>query len=194
MALFRFFRRLSQASSRRERQGVAAVEFALYSVVFLAVLAGTVDIGNLIFSEFQLDATVSAGAQFAVVGASNVDSTSGATLASSISSVVNNGHGSGAGWSNTVVVNNGPTVTTSNGSASSSGTAGNADSCYCPTGTPGSWSWGASKVCGSGCTGGGIAGKFVSVTASRGITPFFPGWAYVTGSTTLTRYAMVQVQ
>jgi Flp pilus assembly protein TadG len=194
MIFSHFGRRLCGAFSRRERQGVAAIEFALYSVVFLIVLAGTVDIGNLIFSEFQLDASVSAGAQYAVINASAVDSASGATLATSISAVVNNGYGSGSGWSNTVVVNNGPTVTTSNGSASSSGTANNANSCYCPTGTPGSWSWGTAKTCGSSCTGGGIAGKFVSVTANRGITPFFPGWAFVTGSTTLTRYAMVQVQ
>jgi len=193
MTASQFLRRFHRAFSCRERQGVAAIEFALYAIVFLIILAGTVDVGNLIFSEFQLDATVAAGAEFAVVNSSSVNSTGGATLASSISAAVNNGHGSGAGWSNTVVVNNGPTVATSNGSASSSGTATNADSCYCPTGSPGSWSWGTSKTCGSSCTGGGIAGRFVSIAASRTITPFFPAWGFVTNGTTLNRYAIVEV-
>ncbi|HVO26848.1 MAG TPA: TadE/TadG family type IV pilus assembly protein [Candidatus Margulisiibacteriota bacterium] len=185
--------RLLRALPFRDRRGVAAVEFALFSVVFLVILAGTVDIGNLIFSTYQLDATVSAGAQYAVVNATSVSSTNGATLASSISAVVNNGHGTGGGWSNTVVVNNGPTTTTSDGSPSSSGTALNADRCYCPTGSPGSWSWGSSQICGAGCGGGGIAGKFVSITATRTFTPFFPAWGILSGNT-LTRTAMVQVE
>ena len=185
--------RLLRALPFRDRRGVAAVEFALYSIVFLTILAGTVDIGNQIFSAYQLDATVSAGAQYAVVNAASVGSSGGATLASSISAVVNNGHSTGGGWSNTVVVNNGPSTTTSDGSASSGGTAANADSCYCPSGSPGSWSWGSSQTCGASCTGGGIAGKFVSITASHTFTPFFPTWGFIS-SNTLTRNAMVQVQ
>jgi len=177
----------------RDRRAVAGVEFALNSIVFLIILAGTIDVGNMIFSAYQLDATVSAGAQYAVVSGSSVNSTSGATLANSISAIVNNGHGSGGGWSNTVVVNNGPTTATADGSASSSGTPVNADSCYCPSGTPGSWSWGGSQTCGASCAGGGIAGKFVSITATRTFTPFFPAWAIIS-SNSLTRTAMVQVQ
>jgi len=193
MMISAFAHSLHRVVSRGERAGVAAIEFALYSTVFLAILAGTVDIGNLIFSEFQLDAQVAAGAQYAVIGASNVDSSSGASLASSVSTIVNNSRGSGAGWSNTVVINNGPSVTTTNGTPSSSGTAANADSCYCLTGTPGSWSWGGAQSCGNTCTGGGTAGKFVTITATRTIVPFFPSWAYFSNNT-LARSAVVQTQ
>jgi Flp pilus assembly protein TadG len=192
MTIARLSRPVHRVLPFRDRRGVAAVEFALFSVVFLIILAGTVDIGNLIFSEFQLDATVAAGAQYAVVNASSVNSSNGATLASSVSTVVNSGHSS-TGWSNTVVVNNGPSVTTNNGSPNSSGTAANADSCYCPTGSPGSWSWGTSKTCGSSCTGGGKAGKFVTISATRSFTPFFPAWGFISNNT-LSRSAMVQVQ
>ena len=192
MTITQFACRYCRAIAPGERKGVASVEFALYSIVFLILLAGTVDIGNLIFSEFQLDATVAAGAQYAVVNANNVNSTSGATLASSISAVVNNGHVSGDGWSNTVVVNNGPTTATSAGSPTSSGTASNADNCYCPTGSPGSWTWGSTVTCGAGCSGSGTAGKFVSITASRTYARFFPSWSFFSGNT-LTRSAMVQV-
>ena len=191
-----FLGRAGRPLARRERQGFATVEFALYSVVFLVILAGTVDVGNLIFSQFQLDAQVAAGAQYAVVNAKNVSSTGGAALASSISAVVNNGQGAGAGWSNTVVVNNGPTVATSGGTPSASGTAANADSCYCPTGSPGSWTWGAAIACGSNCsaTSNDTGGKFVSIVATRTVAPFFPAWGFVTAGDTVTSAAMVQVQ
>jgi len=189
MVLIHFVRRFPKVFSRHERNGVAAIEFALYATIFLVVLAGTVDIGNLIFAEFQLDNAVEAGAEYALVNNAAATSSGGVTLANSISSIVNNGHGSGGGWSNTVVVNNGPTTTTSNGSPTASGTAGSAASCYCPTGSPGSWTWGAAKTCNSSCT----AGVFVSIVATRNIAPFFPAWGFVTNSTTLTRSAMVQV-
>jgi len=193
VAVLRVLRRCCRAVSRRERTGVAAIEFALYSVVFLSILAGTVDIGNLIFSEFQLDASISSGAQYAVVNASLVESTDGPTLAKSISAIVNNSHTNSGGWTNTVVVNNGPTVTTTNDTASSSGTASNADSYYCPTGTPGSWTWGSAKTAGTSCGSNKIAGKFVTITSSRTLAPFFPAWGFVTNGT-ITRYAIVQVQ
>lgn len=193
MSIARLLHRFACVLSLRERQGVAAIEFALYSVVFLSILAGTVDIGNLIFSEFQLDQSIAAGAQYAVVNATQVSSSGGGALASSISTVVNNGHTSSGGWTNTVVVNNGPTATTTNGTVSSSGTAANADNYYCPTGTPGSWTWGAGKTSGASCGSNVIAGKFVTISASRSIAPFFPAWGFVTNGT-ITHYAMVQVQ
>src|SRR5262249_35132117 len=121
-----------------------------------------------------------------------VNSTSGASLATSISNVVANANG--AGWEDgTIVVNNGPAVTVAGGSAASSGTASNADNCYCPSGSPSSWSWGSSKTCGSSCTGGGVAGKFVTITASRSVTPLFPTFGFVQNGT-ISRSALVETQ
>ena len=193
MPVSHILRRLARILSRHERRGIASIEFAIYSIVFLSILAGTVDVGNLIFSEFQIDSSIAAGAQYAVINASLVESTDAATLAGSISAIVNNGHTSSGGWTNTVVVNNGPTVVTTSGTPSSSGSAANADNYYCPTGTPGSWTWGAAKTSGASCGGSVFSGKFVTISSSRTVAPFFPAWAFVT-SGTISRYAMVQVQ
>lgn len=183
---------LLRVLSAAESAGVAAVEFAIYGTLVLTIFAGTVDIGILMFIEFQIDFAVSAGAQYAAVNAANVNSTSGATLATSISNVVANANGTG--WEDgAIVVNNGPTATVTGGSAASSGTASNADNCYCPTGSLSSWSWGGFQTCGSSCTGGGVAGKFVTITASRSFTPLFPTFGFVQNGT-ISRGALVQTQ
>jgi Flp pilus assembly protein TadG len=191
-SLREFARRACGVLASRANRGVAAVEFALYSVVFLPLLAGTTDVGMLIYTHFQLDAAVAAGAQYAVVNAANVNSSSGASLATSIATLVANTQGSG--WANsTVVVNNGPSAAVTSGSASSSGTASNADSYYCPSGTPGSWTWGSAVAAGASCTGGGTAGKFVTVAASRTYSSIFPGISIV-HSGPVSQSVIVQVQ
>ncbi len=174
-----------------ENAGVAAIEFAIYALVFLTIVAATVDIGLLLFTTSQLDAAVSAGAEYAVNNANNVNSTSGGGLATSISQIVTNSNGTN--WANaTIVVNNGSQVTVTNGSSSSSGTATNADSYYCPTGTPGSWTWGSTVTQGSSCTGNGVGGKFVTITASRSLSSLFPSFGFV--PSTVSRSILVETQ
>ncbi|HZB94021.1 MAG TPA: TadE/TadG family type IV pilus assembly protein [Stellaceae bacterium] len=158
--------------------GVAAIEFALFAMVFLILLAGTIDLGNALYTEFELDSAVSAGAQVAAISGASVNSTSASTLATSIATTVANANGSG--WANvTVVVNNGPSASISGGSTSSGGTATNADNYYCLTGTPANWSWGGSLAQGTACSGGGTAGQFVTITAQRTVTSFFPHFGFV---------------
>lgn len=159
-----------------EDRGVAAVEFALYALVFLMIVAAVVDIGLLLFTAAELDAAVAAGAQYAANNATLVGSDP-ATLANEIQGVVANANS--AGWaSSTVNVNN------SNDSAH----------CYCPSGTPGSWSWGSTVTCGGSCgAGGGIGGQFVTITASRAISPLFPSFGFI-ASGSLTRSALVETE
>lgn len=191
-AIYRFARRACGALRRGANRGMAAVEFGLYSVVFLPLLAGTTDVGLLLYVHFQLDAAVAAGAQYAVVNAANVSSTNGAALATSMASLVANAHS--ASWANsTIVINNGPTASVTNGNASSSGTAANADSLYCPSGTTGNWIWGAAMSSGAACAGGGTSGKFVTITASRSYTSIFPGFGIVSDGP-LSQSIIVQVQ
>jgi hypothetical protein len=162
-------------------------------MVFLVILAGTVDVGLLIYTEEQVDAAVIAGAQYAVVNAADVSSANGSTLATTIAGVVTNVNGSN--WASSgVCVNNGPTATANGGTAPTcSGTASNADDFYCPTGTPGSWSWGSSVAQGSSCTGGGIGGKFVTITAGRSFTSLFPTFGLVQ-SGTISRSVLVETE
>ena len=188
----RLLQRACGILARRANRGTAAVEIALSSVVFLPLLGGTIDVSMLIYTHFRLDAAVAAGAQYAMNNAANVNSGSGVSLATSIAALVANMQG--AGWANsTVVINNGPSAVVNNGSASSSGTASNADSYYCPTGATGSWTWGSAVAAGASCSGGGTSGKFVTVSASRTYSSIFPGISVVP-SGPISESVIVQVQ
>lgn len=158
----------------RESSGVAAVEFALLSTVFLILVAGVVDVGRYIYTMSELDAAVSAGAQYAENGAARVASDPSG-LSSDIGNVVDNTNGTG--WATSAVdVNNGNDTT----------------GCYCPTGTPGNWSWSGAVACQSACGGGGVAGQFVTITASRNFASLFPSFGFAPG--TLSRSAIVETQ
>jgi Flp pilus assembly pilin Flp len=164
--------------SRRDTRGAAAVEFALIAPILCLLLAGAVDFGGALYTNLKLDAAVAAGANYAQVNAANVSSANGAALAANIANVVETSEG--AVYANgVVVVNNGPSVTVSGGSASPGGTPGNADACYCPTGAGQSFAWGGAAVCGAVCPSGGIAGKFVTITVTRTYNPVFASYGLV---------------
>jgi len=73
------------------------------------------------------------------------------------------------------------------------GTASNADSCYCPAGSGSSLTWGSTFTCGNSCSAGGLAGKFVAITASRTYTPIFSSYGIVKNGT-LSATAVVETQ
>ncbi|HEX3667024.1 MAG TPA: TadE/TadG family type IV pilus assembly protein [Rhizomicrobium sp.] len=176
----------------RSRSGVAAIEFAFLMPVFLILFVGIVDLGMMLVQDYRLDQAVAAGEEYAAVNGSSVNSTNGASLASSIATAVENANGTA--WANdVVVVNNGPSVTVASGTATSGGTASNADSCYCPTGSPPNWTWGSAATCGSSCSGGSTAGKFVTITATASYTPLLGLYRFI-NSGTLRQSAVVQTQ
>jgi Flp pilus assembly protein TadG len=173
---------LRRRLTARRNDGVAAVEFGLLAPMFVLIFSGSVSVGDAVLIQTRLDGAVAAGMNYALVNASQVASTNGATLASNIATLVSTSN-SGTAANTTVVVNNGPTVTITSGTAVSSGTASNANECYCPTGSPSSWTWGSAVTCGSSCTGSGTAGKFVTITASYNYTQFFSAFNFGQGST-----------
>jgi Flp pilus assembly protein TadG len=179
----------------RDNRGFAAVEFALFTPVFGLLLAGTVDLGGALYTKFKLDSAVSAGANYAMVNAANAGSAGGQAMANSISTIVETSEGTG--WAdNTVVVNNGPsTAVSGGGTPSTSGTASNADACYCPTGTGSNFAFGNSTTCGNACTGTntGFAGKYVTISATRAYSPIFSSYGIVANNT-ITVTTAVQVQ
>jgi Flp pilus assembly protein TadG len=176
----------------RTRRSIAALEFGLLAPLYMIGMAATVDIGNAITANVIVAASVQSASNYALVNASQVNSTSGATLASNLATVAANAFATN--WANsTATVNNGPSTSITGGSASSSGTPANANLCYCPTGTYASITWGASVTCGNACTGGGIAGKFVAVTATYSWTPLFTSYSFVP-SGNVTSGTVVQVQ
>lgn len=177
----------------RHRGGSAAVEFSLLLPVFCLILVGTIDFGGVVYAKFRLNAAVSAGANYALVNAASVTSTGGTTLASSIASIMGGSSSAGSGTTATVVVNNGPTATRSGSTTTTGGTAANADSCFCPSLSGTAVSWGASQTCGSACTGGGVAGRFVSIVAQQSYTPSFSNYGVVQNNA-ITSRAVVQAQ
>jgi Flp pilus assembly protein TadG len=183
------------------RRCVAAVEFALLAPTFVLMFAAVVDLGNALWTWCRLEEAVAAGTDFALVNggvnSNYVNSTNGQDLASDIAGIVANSAKVGSYLTPadvTVVVNNGPTTTVTNGVPANSGTPAYADSYYCPTGSPPSWSWGSAYgTAGTACTGGGTSGKFVTVTASYNFTPFFASYAFVTNGL-MTAGAAVQTK
>ena len=174
--------------------GLAAIEFAMLAPVFLVLLVGLVDLGGLVYTSNRLDTAVAAGAQYAANNAASVNSTNGATLAKSVATVVESEVNSA--WANdTIDVNNGPTEIAKNGTLTAGGisSGSSANNCWCPTGSPPNWSWGSSATCGSSCPSGGVAGKFVSITASVTYTPLLAAFGFIKNNT-LTQNAMIQVQ
>jgi Flp pilus assembly protein TadG len=155
--------------------GTAAVEFALLTSLFMIIVAGTAESGYWICAASELTAAVSAGSQYASNNGAMV-ATDPSGLATAISTVVNNANG--AGWATSVYVNNGSST-----------------NCYCPTGAPGNWTWGSAVACGSACAGGGVAGHFVTITASPSsiVSAGFPTFN-LTYSGTMSRSAIVETQ
>ena len=178
----------------RETSGVSAVEFALVSPVLILILAGTVDIGASLKAKFDLSSAVSAGSNYALLGADKVSSAGGGTLAGNIVAVAASGLGS-AGGNVQVVVNNGAAISynASTANATQTGTVSNADLCYCPTAAGSVVTWGAPVTCGNACPAGGTAGKFVAISASRPFSPLFGGFGVVS-SGYITVRAMVEPQ
>lgn len=174
----------------RDRRGASLVEFAVIAPVIALIFAGTADIGAVLLKRFQLDNTLAAAANFALVSQGNVSSTNGAALAAALTGIVS-GSAATKYADSLVVVNNGPSSKiVSSVKTTPAGTAANADLCYCPTHTT-TLVWGNSVTCGSACASGLRAGKFVEITASRAHTPLFAGYGIVKAGT-ISVTALVQ--
>jgi Flp pilus assembly protein TadG len=175
----------------RSRRSVAALEFGLLAPTFVMAFAGVVDIGNALYTWSKLEQALALGANFAVMNTANVTANT-QTLANNIATIVATSN-PGTGANATVVVNNGTTATVTNGGTpSDSGTASNATSYYCLTGSPTSWTWGTAYTNNSQtCADNSQAGQFVTITVSYNFTPFFISYGFVT-SGLMTDGAVVQ--
>jgi len=176
----------------RQRQGTAAVELALIAPLMLTLFAGIIDFARAYAEEIELSNAVASAAQYALLNVASINSGSAATLAATLSGIVANSNG--AAWAGAAVtVNDGATSTVASGTTSSSGTAANANSCWCPTGKSAAWAFGATATCGTACAGGTLAGKFVTVTGTRQFKAIFGNYGLIS-NTTLTQSAIVQAQ
>jgi len=154
----------------RDENGSIAIEFAIFAVVFIVLMGAVIDFGGLAYARFKVENAVSAASNYALINGDAITAAGASGLAGTIGSIIANADSTITGK---VVVNNGPEATISGGSASTSGAASYADSCYCPSDGGSNISWGGSVTCKSSCPSGGIAGKFVSIDVKRRYTPLF---------------------
>jgi Flp pilus assembly protein TadG len=176
----------------RRRDATAAVELALIAPLLLTLFAGIVDFARVYDQELELSTAVAAAAEYALLNAASINSTSAASLAATLSGIVANSNG--AAWAGaTVTVNDGATSVVANGATTASGTAANANSCWCPTGSTAALGWGAAATCGSACAGGTLAGRFVTITGTRLFTAVFGNYGLI-GNITLHQSTIVQAQ
>jgi Flp pilus assembly protein TadG len=176
----------------RCRRGVAALEFCVIAPMFILMLAGLIDLGNVMWLRMRLEASVSAATNVALQNPTMVSAASGASLASNMASVLGANLGATL-QSGTVIVNNGPAVSVSNGVQTASGTAANANSCYCPSGTGSPWTWGSAVTCASACANGAYGGKYVTVAETQTYQPLFSTYGMVKNNQ-VSASAIVQVQ
>lgn len=193
----------------RDRRGASAIEFAIMGTVYCIVLAGVVNVSGAVYIRFQIETAVASAQSYALQQAANVNSTSAAALGASLARLAHHAAGTIQPESD-IDVNDGaedqdPETTSGTGPWSStdddgdasgdvvtaSGTASQADSCYCPTVAGNAVTWGTAKTCGSTCSSGGLAGKYVFIKAVATYTPLIPVSGVITSSTltcaTLTR-------
>jgi len=183
---------MTRSSFLRNRQGSSIVEFSIIAPVLALIFAGTADIGAVLLKRFQLNDTLSAAANFALVSQANVSSTKGPALAAALTGIVS-GTGATHYADSLAVVNNGPSSKVAAGvTTTPTGTASNADLCYCPTRTT-TLVWGTSVACGYACPSGLRGGKFIQLTASKAHTALFGNYGIVSNGT-VSVSALIQVQ
>ncbi len=183
-------RRWARLLARRD--GTAAVELALLSPLLMILLAGIIDFSRVYYQEIQLSTAVAAAGQYALLNAASINSTGAASLAATLSGIVANSNGSA--WAGaTVTVNDGATSAIAGGTTTPSGTAANANSCWCPTGSTTSAAWGAAATCGTSCAGGTFAGKFVTINGTRAFIALFGNYGLISNKT-LNQSTIVQAQ
>lgn len=166
-----------KATRLLDRGGATAVEFALITPILILLFVGIFDVCQLLLLRFRLDAAAASGANFALLQAKKVNSLDGPTLAGQIAALARSDSGSNVA---TVAVdlNHGPQASAS-GTANvvASGTATNADQCYCPQASP--FAWGAGVSCGTACASNLQSGKFVRVTITRPYSALFSNYGMV---------------
>lgn len=162
----------------RSRSGVSAVEFALVAPIFALILAGIIDLGNILHARFQFNSVLSSGANYALVAAEDIDGGNVEDVTRRLAAVlISTAHDETL--SIDANVNNAMTMRYRDGKAQLEHGDGEAASCYCPDRRGVGLDWGSPMQCGSVCEQGGIAGKFTTVTMSRHLSPLFGGFGMI---------------
>lgn len=159
-------RRWCAASAR----GVVAVEFAITVPILMFFLGAVTDFGIVYYIKGGLSSVIAAGSAYAMV----VDQKNGGVAETDIQTAMQGAATQSLpGFSITV-------------------SASDPTQCYCPSGSaPAQMS---TASCGSTCSSGGVAGKYVQLTASTTYNAMLPTYSMLAGSTSLSKSAWVPLQ
>lgn len=151
-----------------DSSATSAVEFSLIAPILIGLLGASVDIGTEIRIKYKLTSSLANAADYALIHATQASSQGAAALAAATAALAASSYA--ANWADTrVEVNNGATATVTSGVAAASGTASNAESTYCPTGSGATFAWGSATT--STCSNSAAPGKYIVITASKSFTP-----------------------
>jgi Flp pilus assembly protein TadG len=184
----------------RDTRGVSALEFAIMATIYSVVLAGVVNVSGAIYTRFQLETAIASAQSYVLTQTGSVNAASAASLGDTLARMTHHAAGSIRPEAD-IDVNDGAedqdaedtTASGEDDTVTATGTAAQADSCYCPTVAGNAVTWGTSKTCGSTCLGGGVAGKYVFTKAVATYTPLIP-IAGVTSSSTVTCSSLTRVK
>jgi Flp pilus assembly protein TadG len=152
-------------------RGTAAIEFAVCFPLMLAFMGGIADFGIIYYRKAALSSVITAGAQYALF----VDQSGTMPTQTGIQNVLQEA-------ASQMLPNVTVTVQATNPAL-----------CYCLTAaSPNSTL--TQSTCGSNCTSGGTAGKYVEVSATHNYTPLFPALSKISGQPSLTASSWVPLQ
>lgn len=164
-----------KAPLSKDRSGASAIEFAILAPLLIVMMAVSIDLGAMIYTRFKLEAAVSDGAAYAIANADRVNASDASNLATQVTALILN-QSTTSGLTANVTVNNAGVASYKDNKIALSGTASNADSCYCPTGDASSLTWGNAVTCLSSCPNGDTAGKYVEISVKEAYSPIFYGY------------------
>ena len=162
----------------RDRRGVSAIEFGIMAPLYLFIMAGIVDLGGAVFTKMRIDSAITAASAYTLTKGEAITESSATALATDLTNLIAGDLGVD-GTTIDVTVNHGPNIEMVGAHAKKSGTDANASLCFCPQRTGNVINWGSAKECGTSCPGGGVAGKFVSISVDKSYTPLFPMYRFM---------------
>lgn len=164
----------------REREGIAAIEFALTAPLLIWAVGLLIDFGSAFSVQLRIASAVHAAAQVAYTEGRNIDAATAPAYLEAVNEVAKNSVNLGTEPAISVLLNN-------------NSNASGARSYFCISGSsPVKWTMmpSATSTCGNGVP----AGRFVTISISVKSTYFFLPESVTSGISTLSDTAIVRLQ
>lgn len=168
------------ARLQRDRNGAAALEFAILAPILLLIMAGTTDLGLGVLTRIRMDEGVASAANSALNYGSSLSSSTVDAAASSIATILQRTRGfTGYEATYTISFNGSRTYDFVGGKGTASGSSAGVDECRCPMQANGIVTWGSKVDCSTSCPNKSLAGRYVLIDMKYAYTPLFPKFGLI---------------